>query len=100
MGKIYALIYVGNESNRVYIRPRLTSLLRSEMDISMSLDCRNLKGTMISLACVFGDPASLIPEKPVIDLSAEDETDVAYLERTTPTTSQMGMSSSFCLATY
>jgi hypothetical protein len=41
-GKIYALIYVGNENNRVYIRPGLTSLLRSEMDISMNLDCRNL----------------------------------------------------------
>jgi hypothetical protein len=41
-GKIYALIYVENENNRVYTRPRLTSLLRSEMDISMNLDCRNL----------------------------------------------------------
>jgi len=41
-GKIYALIYVRNENNRVYTHPRLTSLLRSEMDISMNLDCRNL----------------------------------------------------------
>ncbi len=54
---------------------------------------------MLSLTCIFGDPALLIPEEPVIGLSAEDETDVAYFERTTPTISHMGMSS-FCLATY
>jgi hypothetical protein len=55
---------------------------------------------MISLTYIFRDPASLIPEEPVIGLSAEDETDVGYIERTTPTISHMGMSSSFCLATY
>ena len=34
---------------------------------------------MISLTCIFGDSASLVPEEPVIGLSAEDETDVAHL---------------------
>jgi len=48
---------------------------------------------------VSGDPTSLIPEEPVICLSTEDETDVVFLERTTPTISHMGFPSSFCLAT-
>ena len=70
------------------------------MDMSMSLDCRILSGTMLNLTCMFWDHTLLIPEEPVIGLSAENETDVAYFERTTPTISHMGMSSAFCLATY
>ncbi len=55
---------------------------------------------MISLTCAFGDPTSLIPEEPVIGLSAEDEIDVVLLEKATPTISHMDLPSSFCLATY
>jgi hypothetical protein len=55
-GRMYAFICVESENYHVNVLPRLTSLLRSEMDMSINLDCRNLWETTMSLACTFWKP--------------------------------------------
>jgi len=52
-GRMYALICIGNESGHVNVLPILTSSLRSEMVISINLDCRNLSETTMSLTYTF-----------------------------------------------
>jgi hypothetical protein len=47
-GRMYGLNCAGDQKGHIYPPPRLTSFLRSETDISMNLECRNLKETVMS----------------------------------------------------